>query len=620
MVDNRKVISLWLALAMSSVFCQLAQAQYVPTRTHVRNVDSFHVQADGRYSRTMEVLVRVDTPQGVAVEGERRLSFNEKLEELEIQEAYTLLPDGTRIDVPADRIRKQDNGGDDTYSDEKMMVVIYPKVQVGSQLYLRALSRQITPLFAGHFFWSEHFSPHYVYGQAEFNFTLEPGVKVAFDALGAQGGRVAALPQDAPGVVRYRFTFRQDKAYPPESGQLDLSDFAPYIAASSFADHAQFAKAYQDRAKPMAEVTPAIAKLAADLTAHAKDDRARVRSLYNWVSANIRYVAVYVGEGGFVPHSAQSVLDNRYGDCKDHVVLLESLLASVGIDSSTALINLGAAYRLPRLPISTPFNHVITYVPRLDLYLDSTAQFAPMGTLPNEDMAKPVLLTATGRFGHTPGNSPVRDYSLTETRMVLQNTGAVVGSNRARMGGRFEVASRMNQFNNQDQDQSQLVSRLLARFQESGSGEVGKLAPMDLDTPWEVSSTFVLDPQVNIPGPSAMTLPFGLAPGYLKAMANYAPPVARRFPAYCSSVRHTEATTLLFPAHLKIERIPQGAHAKNGAFEYESRYTRKGQELKVLRIYTAHRSDPLCSTQDDAHWLAYRRALQRDLRAQVFFR
>jgi len=42
-----------------------------------------------------------------------------------------------------------------------------------------------------------------------------------------------------------------------------------------------------------------------------------------------------------VPHDAQSILDNRYGDCKDHVVILEALLEAVGIDSSPALINSG---------------------------------------------------------------------------------------------------------------------------------------------------------------------------------------------------------------------------------------------------------------------------------------
>ena len=170
---------LWLCLGLGATVWQPAQAQYVPNLTILRTLDRFHVQADGRYTQTMEVTVRVDTPQGVASDGERKITFNEKLETLEIQEAYTLLPDGTRVDVPADKIRKQDNGSDDGYSDEKMMVVIYPKVQVGSQMYLRAKSEQITPKFPGHFYWHRYFSPHHVYAQTEFHFLVEPGANVS---------------------------------------------------------------------------------------------------------------------------------------------------------------------------------------------------------------------------------------------------------------------------------------------------------------------------------------------------------------------------------------------------------------------------------------------------------
>ena len=121
-----------------------------------------------------------------------------------------------------------------------------------------------------------------------------------------------------------------------------------HIALSSFASYADYAQAYQARAKPMAAVTPEIAKLARDLTLGAADERDKVRRLYNWVSRNIRYVAVYAGAGGWVPHSAASVLENLYGDCKDHVTLLEALLDAVGIASSPALINSSDANRADR--------------------------------------------------------------------------------------------------------------------------------------------------------------------------------------------------------------------------------------------------------------------------------
>jgi transglutaminase-like putative cysteine protease len=210
----------------------------------------------------------------------------------------------------------------------------------------------------------------------------DPGIALKVQGRGVAGGRVQAQPDDTPGTLRYAFTFRQDKALTPERGRVELSDFAPAVHVTTFADRAALATAYQAGARPKTEPTPAIRALAQELTAGAATERDKVRRLYNWVSRHIRYVSLEIGAGGYIPHAAQSILDNRYGDCKDHVVLLEALLRAVDIASTPALVNLGRAMRLPELTLLTPFNHVITYVPSLGLYLDSTARFAPLGTLP----------------------------------------------------------------------------------------------------------------------------------------------------------------------------------------------------------------------------------------------
>jgi hypothetical protein len=75
---------------------------------------------------------------------------------------------------------------------------------------------------------------------------------------------------------------------------------------------AQVGLAYQARAKPKAAVTPAIAQLAKDLTVNSNTPEDKVRALHQWVAQNIRYLGIYVGAGGFVPHDAQTILDNRY--------------------------------------------------------------------------------------------------------------------------------------------------------------------------------------------------------------------------------------------------------------------------------------------------------------------
>ena len=98
------------------------------------------------------------------------------------------------------------------------------------------------------------------------------------------------------------------------------------------------------------------------------------------------------------------------------------------------------------------------------------------------------------------------------------------------MNGFFEVASRASHFSYQGRDQAEWVNQTLSRFSESGSGENQPNRPLDLDTPWVLEAVFELDALVNLPGPSAMTIPVGLAPGRIKSGAKKQTPLARRFP------------------------------------------------------------------------------------------
>ena len=112
----------WLALIT------VAHAQFAPAVTTMRDLQRFHVRADGSYTQYLEQQVRVETEQAVRTHSELRQYYNAALEDLEVLEAYTLQPDGSRITVPPDRIRTQETVEDAMYSDDKVRVIIYPQV------------------------------------------------------------------------------------------------------------------------------------------------------------------------------------------------------------------------------------------------------------------------------------------------------------------------------------------------------------------------------------------------------------------------------------------------------------------------------------------------------------
>ena len=614
---NFKKLAIGFLLCTSAV----AFAQYKPSYTVVKSNSRYEVNKDASYTQYLEEQNRVDTPQGIRLLGERKITYNSTLEDVEVLEAYTIQPDGTRIAVPLDKIRTQDETADDgsIYSDSKSKVIIYPKLEVGSQVYYRAKSVQHTPEFPGHFFLWEHYSPHARYESVNVELVHDIGIEVGVSTKGMQGGKLSS--SSVPNTLAYKFTFSQEKAYPSEESRADLPDFAPNFSASTFKSYAEVGRAYQIRAKEKAKVTPAIQTLANDLIqkANAKTTLEKVKVLHHWVAQNIRYLGIYVGAGGYVPHDAQSILDNLYGDCKDHVTILEALLAAAGIDSTPALINSSTAYLLPKLPTPGIFDHVITYVPSLNVYLDSTSRFAPLGTLPNGDMDKPVVHTATGALSRTPMTHPAKDRTEARIQMKLTRDGSIEGESQAKMFGVFEVASRGSQFSYQNRNQSDIVNGLLSRFQETGWGEIGKTEPTQFDKAWQVNSTFELDPVVNVPGPSAMAIPVGLAPGRMKNLADVVLPKERRFPTTCAATQHEEWIELSFPKDLKITRVPKGVSFSQGDVMYQSNYELAGQLLKIKRTYSLTRKETICGAEADKWFAEFTQVLRRDLRQQVFF-
>ena len=103
----------------------------------------------------------------------------------------------------------------------------------------------------------------------------------------------------------------------------------------------------------------------------------------------------------------------------------------------TALPRLSTSARPTRFRKLDPlaFNHVITYLPSLDLYVDSTAQFAPFGILPFGDTDKPVALTSLGRLGRTPRMRADVNVSRTKVSMVIHSDGTIEGTSTATMSG-----------------------------------------------------------------------------------------------------------------------------------------------------------------------------------------
>ncbi len=143
----------------------------------------------------------------------------------------------------------------------------------------------------------------------------------------------------------------------------------------------------------------------------------QIEILSAYVQDEIHYEAIEFGRRAYIPKTARETVRDRYGDCKDHSVLLYSLLRAVGIDATLALVNLNQQVT-PTLPNTDQFDHMIVSVPYENgrLYVDATDKDLRLGQLPPRSMAGNYAL----ELGTTPALLQIPEYASGLTGLSIE--------------------------------------------------------------------------------------------------------------------------------------------------------------------------------------------------------
>ncbi len=607
-----------LIFVFSLLFSISAFAEYRPIVTFEKIADTYNVNKNGSYVLTSENVILIETEKGVNRYGQADIEYNSTFETVKILSAYTLQPDGQRIPVSKDAIRTTDDQlsqGAPMFSDSKHKVIIFPKVKVGSRLCYTYQTNAHEVDFKNHFVLPSFYSPHYKYSNNIININISKALPVYIDTKGVEGG----LIRQSKSQNHYRFTYAQNTFTLPEPSEIDYYDFAPYLVFSTFPDQVSIGQHYQSKLAPKVKITPEIKKLADQLTDKVTDQREQVRILYNWVKNNIRYVAVFMGNGGFVPHNVNAILHNRYGDCKDHAAILEALLSAKGITSSGALINSGEAFTLPKYAVTTPLNHIITYVPSLDLYLDSTSKYSTFGTLPIDDLDKPVVLTALNKIGHTP-RMRKEDYEIISViKMRINADGSIDGSSLNSFNGSIAEHYRSSRVSHADEDPQTSINRILQSSGQTGTGFLKSSDPLDTDKPFTVYAKFKIDPVSNFPGPAAMRIPMGVSDNAILEESQSKPLAKRTHPYNWYPSIYRERYEIEFPEKTKITRIPSNMSFHKADIQYDSTYRLERNKLYVTRTLIEDHLGEVVQSTEKTSMKEFIPFLQRDLRSQIFY-
>ena len=124
-------------------------------------------------------------------------------------------------------------------------------------------------------------------------------------------------------------------------------------------------------------------KEAIKIAAPFKTEEEKTKAIFKWVQKNIKYIAVEVGIGGFIPDCASNVYKNKYGDCKGMANILYHMLKAVNIKSYLTWVGtVDLPYSYEQIPTPMVDNHMIlTYIDKNGKYnfLDATDENVTFG-------------------------------------------------------------------------------------------------------------------------------------------------------------------------------------------------------------------------------------------------
>lgn len=616
--------TLWLSICLTAPPTLAQGFGTLASQLKITKIEHLEDIAADYTSKQVVVLERQAlSDAGALTVGKFSISFNPALESVQIEEAYTEKQDGQKIPVLAEQIHEQKGflatGTNISWPGLNTLQVTFPNVQKGDKTHVRY--RKQTHQTA-----LPQWLSHYDYLVNAFDIESYTIQLTAPQAMPLQVFAQGFTTQEA--TENGRKIWRMQSRSTSTSDELQMANglklFAHWMY-STLPSRQALAHAFGTATRQKMQITPEIQALAEQITQGQQADHDKAKAIAQWIAKEMRYVAVFIGAGGYIPHDLAHIIKNRYGDCKDHTLLMMSLLKAVGIDSAPALINTANADWIPPVAASV-YNHVLVYIPSLNLFTDPTAHLIPFGKLPWTDSAKPVVVALAS--GAQDMRTPA--FEAKDNRVQVRAIWRIDAQGNAQADIQVntvgEAATTMQ--NQLAQIPTGFSGAAVQRFLQTaglkGKGFV-QYPEVQRQTQTQSMSTqlelpqFLNNPEaVSInPHPMISSLP-------IYVLNNLGPQLDadRRFDMLCVPLQIEETFELHLPPHAQLLSMPKGLQQNQAGISYRSSYRQEGASILGQRHFerAPSTSGHICTVEELAQRRDALQAIRKDLRSTALYK
>lgn len=353
----------------------------------------YSIEPDGRMKNTTRQVVQILKPEGADAYRERRFTWNPEHQKLTVNWMRVVKPNGEVISEKPEQVQDSDvpaEMGVPMYTAAKVKRMSLSGLEPGTILDFSITTETDAPLMPGEFFvsWRVTTPTYVVRSNLEVDFPVSMSPRINERNLDfkraekTQNGR-RFYSWTKANVSRFR-----GEPYAPDSALQGMT-----VSVSPSFDWNAIGKWYVPIARDAYAITPPVEEKMKSVLTGARTLDDSIRRIHKWVAQDIRYVAIELGRGGYVPRNAETVVRTGFGDCKDKAMLFVAALRKIGVTGYPVLLNI---YGLERkeTPSLGQFNHMIAAVKRVNGYefADLTAGNYAFGKLPRSEQGNLAVL------------------------------------------------------------------------------------------------------------------------------------------------------------------------------------------------------------------------------------
>jgi len=531
---------------------------------------------DWSTQETIHIVYKIQK-EGAKFLGEIPIDYDKNFQEVKDIKAFIITPEGKKLKYKSIQDLSY-YSGDPLYSDSRTKVITMPNVITGSIIDWQATIVTKKPIIKNSFWKSFKFSFDAPVKSLKYKLIIPKDIFIEI-----KNHNINIKPKIEKEKNKIIYTWQKDflDKFESEEYMPPIDEFFEYVEVSTIQDWQDIAKWYWDLINKNLKISLEMQNKVKELIKDKEKPEDKIEAIAKYIQDNFRYVSMSFGYHRYEPHPSDEVFNNKYGDCKDQVLVFMAMLKEIGLNAYPALFCYeDEGNPKNKLPMPEHFGHVILSIELNNkrYYMDILAKGYRFYDIPLELQGGYVfVINNKGGFFE---QLPILDdtESFKKTRIKIKEDGSALIEVFSLWPKELSIKLREDWKNMSERERKELLERLDEIYTVGGKMLKRKLE--NLDSGYDRIKSFIKYTSPRWAEVSGDFITFGGGRysrdfDFGKEERNY--PIM-----FWSNFLRKEIQIYFIPDNFKIVSCPKDIELKSEFMEFKRNY--KIEDKKITQI------------------------------------